>query len=80
MTVLPRRSGIWIRICALPRRRLACFSTSSSNALMRAFDFDWRALGDERIHASSSLMAFSRLSSSRPSCAMRFDLASSHAE
>ena len=32
ITVLPRRSGTWIRICAEPRRRLACFSTSSSNA------------------------------------------------
>ena len=40
----------------------------------------WRPLVPARIHSSSSLIAFSRLSSSRSSCAMRFDLASSQSE
>jgi hypothetical protein len=59
-------------IWALPMMRFSDASTSASNALMRAFDLDWRALGDCRIHSSSSLIAFCRPSSSRLSCSIRF--------
>ena len=73
MTLPPSRSGTWIRICALPGVRFSCASTSSSKARMRALDLAWRALGERRIHSSSSLIAFCLPCSSRSSCSSLLD-------
>src|SRR3546814_9413725 len=54
------------------RSRFSCASTSSSNARIRALDLVWRALGERRIHSSSSWIAFCLPASSRSSCARRF--------